>query len=166
MAAGRICACVQGNRFAPAVLSSAFLNQRLRRTYCTICFFLDFGSSGNCAAPRCLDSLTICPVCPETPGVFRGFIHALESQATAHRLRLQLCRTGMQRMASVTEWRTIQQVNATTQTLVASWTVNPFYFEICLRLIFLRNDKKPHLGHFGVLSANACNFALFQKLGQ
>lgn len=78
--------------------------------------------------PVFLDSPTICPACPETAGVIRGFIHAAESQATAHRLRLQLCRTGMQRLAPVTEWGTIQQVNVTTHTPVDSWNANPFYF--------------------------------------
>lgn len=44
------------------------------------------------------------------PGVVDGFIHALESLSPAHRLRLQPCRTGMQRLAAVTEREANRQV--------------------------------------------------------
>ena len=49
------------------------------------------------------------------PGVADHLIHALESWAPVHRLRLQPCRPGMQRLATVTEREMNRQV--------ANWNV-------------------------------------------
>lgn len=165
MATGRFCACVQGDGFAPVVLSSAFLNWSSVHVIVQFgCFLIRFKRAFVQHPVVSIPRRSERPVCPEAPGVIRGFIHALESQATAHRLRLQQCRTGMQWLASVTEWRTIRQVNLTTHTLVAYLNINSIFIPKCVCDLYLSETaRNPHLCHFGNLSANAYNFALFQK---
>lgn len=135
--------------FAPVeVLSSAFPSSFAPQSVSSVHVIGHFASSLNkinrAIAQHLVVSIspTVWPVHPETAGVVRGFIHALESQATAHRLRLQLCRTEMQRLASVTEPGTIRQVNETAHSTIAY--LNPLYYSMCLRLIFPKIYIKKH----------------------